>query len=374
MKGEKRVILPPIYINVFKMKKDLSIALSGIMAVLMLTGCGHKTETEVAPTKVKVMNGQTSAVPIETVFSGTVEEDQATSLSFATAGTVRQVLVSEGQRVSRGQLLAVVDDMSLRSAYASAKAVLTQAEDAYQRMKLLHDNHSLPDMQWAEVESKLEQARSMEAIARKNLSDVRLTAPSSGVISRKLTEVGQQVLPGMEVLRMIDVSRVKMKINIPEQDVAGIHVGQHATATVEALDSRTYDVNVSEVGTTANALTRSYDVKFTVANADGALRPGMLCTVQFALGSASVTDGGITVPASAVMLTERNTHYVWVITDGRSAEGRLQGKKAHRQDVTIGGYVSGGVRIQGVADGAQIITEGMQKVYEGCNVKVVSEP
>ena len=81
------------------MKKDLSIALSGIMAVLMLTGCGHKTETEVAPTKVKVMNGQTSAVPIETVFSGTVEEDQATSLSFATAGTVRQVLVSEGQRV-----------------------------------------------------------------------------------------------------------------------------------------------------------------------------------------------------------------------------------------------------------------------------------
>ena len=120
----------------------------------------------------------------------------------------------------------------------------------------------------------------------------------------------------------------------------------------------------TEVAPTANALTRSYDVKFTVANADGALRPGMLCTVQFALGTASATDDGITVPASAVMLTERNTHYVWVIADGR----------AHRQDVTIGGYASGGVRIQGVADGAQIITEGMQKVYEGCNVKVVSEP
>ena len=163
---------------------------------------------------------------------------------------------------------------------------------------------------------------------------------------------------------MIDVSRLKMNISIPEQDVAGIHVGQHATAAVEALGMRTYDVSVSEVGTTANALTRSYDVKFTVVNADGALRPGMLCTVQFALGSASATDGGITVPASAVMLTERNTHYVWVIADGR----------AHRQDVTIGGYASGGVRIQGVADGAQIITEGMQKVYEGCNVKVVSEP
>ena len=340
------------------------MALMVIMAVLMLTGCSQKTKTEVAPTKVKVMNGQSSAAPREMLFSGTVEEEQTTSLSFATAGTVKQVLVSEGQRVSRGQLLAVVDDTSLRSGYASAKAVLTQAEDAYQRMKLLHDNHSLPDIQWAEVESKLEQARSMEAIARKNLTDVRLTAPSPGVISHKLTEVGQQVLPGMEVLRMIDVSRVKMKISVPEQDVADIRVGHHATAMVEALGSRTYDINVSEVGTTANAMTRSYDVKFSVPNADRALRPGMLCTVRLALDNETVTgSNGITVPASAVMLTERNTHYVWVVTEG----------KAHRQDVAISGYASGGVRILGVADGVQVIIEGMQKVYEGCNVNIVSE-
>ena len=346
------------------MKKGLLMATPVLVALLVLARCGEKPIAEIAPVRVKVADGLTSGVPKETTFSGTVEEDQATSLSFAVPGTVRQVLVSEGQRVAKGQLLAVIDDTSLRSAYASAKAVLTQAEDAYQRMELLHNNHSLPDIQWAEVESKLEQARSMEQIARKNLSDVRLTAPASGVISRKSTEAGQQVTPGIEVLRMIDVARVKMKINIPEHEMAAIRIGNHATATVEALGSRTYDVQVSEVGTTANPLTRSYDVKFNVGNMDGALRPGMLCTVQLVLGDSTAMEGSIAIPACAVMLTERNTHYVWVVADG----------KAHRQDVAIDGYASGGVLVSGVGEGMRIITEGMQKVYEGCNVEVVSEP
>ncbi len=331
------------------------------MAVLMLTGCGKKTETEMAPTKVKVMNAQTSSVPKETVFSGTVEEDQATSLSFPVPGTVKRVLVSEGQRVTKGQLLAVIDDTSLRSAYASAKATLTQAEDAYQRMKQLHDNHSLPDIQWAEVESKLEQARSIEVIARKNLADVRLTAPSSGVISRKSTEVGQQTAPGMEVLRMIDVARVKMKISIPEQEMAFVHVGIPATAEVEALGARSYDIKVSEIGTTANPLTRSYDVKFSVSNSDGALRPGMLCTVKLAMDTSAASEEGVAIPATAVMLTEKNTHYVWVVRKD----------KAHRQDVTIAGTADHGVRVLGIDPACQVITEGMQKVYEGCTVTII---
>ena len=343
------------------MKKDLFMVLPVILAALMLAGCSRKAETEVAPVRVKVADGLTSVVQKETLFSGTVEEDQAISLSFPVPGTVKQVLVSEGRRVSKGQLLAVIDDTSLRSAYASAKATLTQAEDAYRRMKQLHDSGSLPDIQWVDVESKLEQARSMEEIARKNLADVRLTAPASGIISRKSTEVGQQAAPGIEVLRMIDVARVKMKISLPEKDMAFIHIGIPAMAEVEALGSRAYDIKVSEIGTTANPLTRSYEVKFSVGNSDGALRPGMLCTVKLAMDTSATSGDDVVIPATAVMLTERNTHYVWVVREG----------KAHRQDVTIGGTAARGVHILGIDSASQIITEGMQKVYEDCPVTIV---
>lgn len=339
-----------------------------LAGMLMLGSCGEKNRKEraVEPVNVKTMTDASQGMQFPLngqVYSGTIEEASATSLSFAVPGTVRQIMASEGQRVSKGQLLAVLDETSLRSSHASAKAALTQAEDAYQRMKQLHDNGSLPDIQWVDVESKLQQARSLEEIARKQLADGRLYAPAGGVISKKNVEPGQTVAPGLEVLRLLNVSAVKMTISVPEREIGSIAIGTSATATVDALDARQYAVRVSEKGTTANPLTRSYEVKFSISNADGALRPGMLCRVTLAPTDAMET-GNKVLPASAVMLTEKNTHYVWIVTGG----------KAHRRDITIGGTRAGGVTVSaGLSPADAVIVEGMQKVYEGCNVNVVSE-
>ena len=342
------------------MRKKMMLC-CGLISLLTVSSCSRKGETQDAePVKVKTMTmtdaSQGMQFPLNgQVYSGTIEEASATSLSFAVPGTVRQIMASEGQRVSKGQLLAVLDETSLRSSHASAKAALTQAEDAYQRMKQLHDNGSLPDIQWVDVESKLQQARSLEEIARKQLADGRLYAPAGGVISKKNVEPGQTVAPGHEVLRLLNVSAVKMTISIA--------IGTSATATVDALDARQYAVRVSEKGTTANPLTRSYEVKFSISNADGALRPGMLCSVTLAPTDAMET-GNKVLPASAVMLTEKNTHYVWIVTGG----------KAHRRNVTIGGTATGGVVIAtGLTASDTVIVEGMQKVYEGCTVKEIEQ-
>ena len=97
----------------------------------------------------------------------------------------------------QGQLLATLDEVSMQNTYQAAKAALKQAEDTYQRMKELHEKGSLAEMKWVEVQSKLQQAQSMEAVARKNLTDCQLYAPFSGVIAEKSLEVGQNVVPGV---------------------------------------------------------------------------------------------------------------------------------------------------------------------------------
>jgi len=330
----------------------------GLALAMLASSCSQKSESgEVAPVRVKTMTIAAVSRTAGQEYSGTVEEESATSLSFAVPGTVQQVLVSEGQRVGKGQLLAVLDDTSLRSSHASAKAMLQQAEDAYARMKQLHDAGSLPDIQWVEVETKLQQARSMEEIASKQLSDGRLYAPAAGVISKKGVEPGQTVAPGIEVLRLLNVAAVKLKISVPEQEIDRIAIGQEATAAVDALNGRTYAVRVCEKGTVANPLTRSYDVKFSITNADGSLRPGMLCRVSMTVGESTAND--MVLPPSVVMLTDKNAHYVWVVSDST----------AHRRDITIGGTVAGGVGISsGLKGGDEVITEGMQKVYEGCRI------
>ncbi len=128
-------------------------------------------------------------------YVGQVEANSASSVSFPTAGTIKRIYVDEGQRVNKGQLLVEIDPMILQKALQSAEALFSQAQDAYERMKFLHDNNSLPEIQWVETQSRLSQAQSAYDIARKNLADSRLLAPISGVIGRKFAQTGETVMP-----------------------------------------------------------------------------------------------------------------------------------------------------------------------------------
>lgn len=115
-------------------------------------------------------------------YIGEIEGESSSSLSFQVLGYVECIYVKEGQRVERGELLARLDETTLQSTYDAALSTLKQAEDAYARMEQLHKSGSLPEIKWVEVQSSLQQARSMEQIAKKNLKDVELRAPYSGII------------------------------------------------------------------------------------------------------------------------------------------------------------------------------------------------
>ena len=176
--------------------KHLTIVLPCLCFLIGCQSKEHQTEYP-SPVLVKVRTVEDGVSTKEKFYSGTVEEESGTPLSFATAGTVQKLHFHLGQRVAKGQLLATLDPTSMQNAYNAARATLEQAQDAFRRMEKLHEKGSLPDIKWVEVQSKLEQAVSMEQIASKNLNDCKLYAPYSGVIARKEVETGQNVMPGM---------------------------------------------------------------------------------------------------------------------------------------------------------------------------------
>lgn len=332
-----------------------------LMLVVMMTGCGGDAKKDSAvgshSVKVKVMQTATETSGTALKYSGTVEEENGTTVSFAVAGTVSSVKVNLGDHVRKGQLIATLDPATLRNTYEAAKSTLTQAEDAWNRMKKLHENGSLPDIKWVEVNSKLEQARSMESIARKNMNDSRLLAPFDGVVAEKSAEAGQNVIPGMPVVKLVTVGSLKVKVSVPESEVAKLQAGQKATITVPALDNKTFTATVQEKGILANPLSRSYDVKLHINGATAQLMPGMVADVAF-LSTAVVAR--CVVPANVVQLDEQNQQFVWV-TDGGTARKRI---------ITVGEFTSTGVTIEsGLAAGDKIIVEGQQKVSEGMKVE-----
>lgn len=323
---------------------------------LMMTGCGQQEARESAPVKVKVTKVEPGTFGGGQEFSGTIEEASGSTLSFPVTGTVRHIRAEAGQRVAKGELIAVLDEASLKSAYDAAAAMLEQAEDAYQRMKQLHDNNSLPEIQWVEVQSKLKQARSAEAISKKNLADGRLYAPFSGVISEKSVEVGHNVMPGQPVVRLVTVNQVKVCVSIPENEISHIRMGQPVNVCVPALDGKTFSGKIVEKGIAANPLSRSYGVKALVDNRSGELMPGMICTMDVGNGS---TGAAIILPASVIQTDERNRTFVWVNDNGKARKKTVQAGTLARNGVMI---------LSGISAGDEVIVEGQQKVSEGTDI------
>lgn len=334
-----------------------------VSASLALAGCQVKEEKTggPSPVRVKVMKVALSEQKTSGRFSGTVEEAAGTPLSFSVMGTVNAVSFRLGDRVEKGQLLASLDATSVRSSYDAAKAALVQAEDAYRRMKELHGKGSLPEIKWVEVQSKLQQARSMEEMARKNLKDYKLYAPFSGVIADKSVEVGQNVIPGMAVGKLLGVSRLKVKISMPESEIASVSLHQKAEIVVPALGSRRFSGMVSEKGIMADPFSRSYEVKIDVADAGGDLMPGMVTEVRLA-----GADGGtaVIVPARIVQLDEKNRSFVWIDNNG----------VAEKRVISCGDFAGDGVVItSGLKVEDRIIVEGQQKVCNGTKITADEE-
>ena len=334
-----------------------------VSASLALAGCQVKEEKTggPSPVRVKVMKVALSEQKTSGRFSGTVEEAAGTPLSFSVMGTVNAVSFRLGDRVEKGQLLASLDATSVRSSYDAAKAALVQAKDAYRRMKELHGKGSLPEIKWVEVQSKLQQARSMEEMARKNLKDCKLYAPFSGVIADKSVEVGQNVIPGMAVGKLLGVSRLKVKISMPESEIASVSLHQKAEIVVPALGSRRFSGMVSEKGIMADPFSRSYEVKIDVADAGGDLMPGMVTEVRLA-----GADGGtaVIVPARIVQLDEKNRSFVWIDNNG----------VAEKRVISCGDFAGDGVVItSGLKVEDRIIVEGQQKVCNGTKITADEE-
>ncbi len=326
----------------------------------MLTGCGklhskkQNTPEPVSVTAVEISRDGTDMY--EYSYSGYMSENYSSLLSFQTGGKLIKVYVSEGSKVKKGDKLAEIDDTQSVNALKSAEATLAQAQDGYDRLKMVHDSGSISEVKWIEMETKLEQAKSMAQSARKNLDDCTLRAPFNGIITSRTMEVGSHVLPSNAFIKIINTDSMLVVVDVPENDISAIKEGQRAKIQVLALDNRQLWGKIVSINVDANSISHTYQVKIVVPNADGKLMAGMVCKASI---ETAKSGKNIIIPYQAVQLMP-DGRYVWCIVDGKSVRKKVETK----------GFANNGVIItQGLEVGDSVIVEGRQKVYEGGCVK-----
>lgn len=329
-----------------------------ICILLAFTGCSNndKAQSKEALTVI-TQKVDTSSITQPRTYVGTVTAGTQSAISFATMGTVAKVFVEEGDQVQKNQPLAELNKTNAQNLHTIAVSTLKQAEDAYQRLHKLYQKGSLPEIQYIEVKTKLAQAKASEAIAQKTLNDCILRAPTSGYISRRSVDVGNNVNPAVSSFEIIKIDDIEVKIAVPENEIAQLKKGEQVSFVVSALNNQSFTGTIKEKGVLAHPLSHTYTVKIGLHNRQHLLLPGMVCNVTIHKVSAGST---LVIPQQAIVVGENGQRFVWL----------FQNNKAIKKEVTIGDVYPQGIAItQGLHRGDEIIIEGQNKISEGQKIK-----
>lgn len=352
-----------------------------LAAVVALAGCGQKGPQQRGPMALDVEVAQAQRRDIATYLTldGQVAPLEDSTLSFQQSGPVTSVFVNQGDRVSAGQLLAKIDDSTLRAQLGQVEAQIAQAQAQAQSSalnvpitasqttqavssakanmasaKLTYDQNRMLFKQGYVSQSQLETSRaayvsaqsqyqtaianqgntgvqsSQAAAARQamkaaqaqahtlqvQIGQTSLYAPFEGVVTARLMDPGAMASPGSPALKVSRINTVWVNVNVPDEDLQYVHAGTPVTFSSSQLGGRKYAAQIATVNAVPTQGTLSYEARIRQTNPDWSLRGGMLVSVTIQKERKNNT---IVVPRQAVAQTDQGSN-VFIVTNGNKAQ------------------------------------------------------
>lgn len=261
-------------------------------------------------------------------LSGTIAPVEATSLSFEVSGKIQRVAVNLGERVTRGQELARLDQRSFslslqsaQAAYEQAQAALTEARNEFNRYAELVDQGVVSQSGFDNAKAAYESSKSAAAvakaqldIARKNLQDSVLLAPYDGIITKRLIEPSQLVAAGQTALEIEGEHGLEVHMMVPETIIQELHNGMQLPVRFPVLPGLEMSGSVSEIGTRAETA-NAFPLTVVLDAQDNRLRAGMTAEVDVTFEGAGRTGfrgKGVKVPISALLADSGHSVVVFV--------------------------------------------------------------
>lgn len=350
-----------------------------VAIAIALTGCtrGDPTAARTRPPPlVSVAKVALRDVPVEVHAPVDLRPLAQADVGSKTLGYLDAVLVDRGDRVKRGQVVALVRPSDLPDQLAAARGSLAQAQASLalartnaDRAKQLAPSGVISQQELQQAAANLataeasEQASQAQAAAlATRLGETRIESPLDGLVSVRRLDPGALVGPpgGGAILTVVRVDVLRVFITVTERESQGVAVGKDAHVELDALGGKSITGKVVRVAPTFDPTTRSLDAEVQIANPDGELRPGM-----FGRGSIVVDTHPHmpSVPVNAVQLVEQQA-FVYV----------LNGDKVQRRAIQTG--VDGGTWLEvtsGLHEGEEVVTAGVDGLSDGATVRVVRD-
>lgn len=271
------------------------------------------------------------------------------------SGVLTKVLVQEGQMVSKGQLLATIDDGGLNQQLSQMETQLALAKTTFERQERLWKDKIGSEIQYLQAKTNYEAQQKSVNQLKQQLEKTTITAPFSGVIDEILSEQGQVVAPGMnQLFRIINLSNMYVDAEIPENYITNIKVGTKVNVYFPVLND-TLISEVRQVGNYINPNNRTFKIEIAINNQEKMVKPNMTALLSI---NDYVNDSTLVLPIALLSENAEGEKYVYAIK--KDSKNR---KYADKRIVTLGKLQNGMVEIlEGIKAGDAIIKEGAKLV------------
>ena len=342
-----------IYFFVKAIASCTGSAASVLLALVLSTGCRPRQEPPNAghlpPAIVRVQTVESKKHLASEEVVGTVRAKLRASIEAKVSGRIEKMLVAPGQSVKADELLVQLDSREIQARLDQALALREQSGRDTERLRRLLTQNAVSRQEFETVESRQQVAVASVAEAETLLGYTKVVAPFTGVVTRKLADVGDLASPGRPLLEMDDPTALRLEADVPESLIGRVQLGASLNVRVAAED-RPIQAVVSEIAPAADSTSRTFNVKLDLPASAG-LRAG-----QFARVSVPVSESEtLRVPMSAVV--QRGQMELVFVIANRQAQMRIvkTGKR-------IGSELE---LVAGVEAGEQVVVEGAMQLRDG---------
>jgi membrane fusion protein (multidrug efflux system) len=346
--------------------RAVSLLLTAVLLTVLASAC-RKSQPAAIPVNVQTVQPTRGPIERRITLPATIAPYQEATLYAEVAGYLKSIPVDKGDVVKQGDLLADIEVPELLADRAKFAAEVQVAEIDFNRVR--NAQKKAPDLVVPETvdnaRAKFDVARAEQERNETLLSFTKITAPFSGVITKRLVDPGAFIpaatmgsaAQNAALLTLMDYDVVRVQVAIPEPEVPFITDGLPANVTVSELPGRTFDCSITRYSHALDDATKTMLAEIEVANVKHELRPGMYATVVI---SVEHKNDALLIPADALVV-EKVKNSVFAVVDN----------KAKKVPVKVGFSDPNFVEIiDGLPPGSPVITVGKQNLNDGQPVNV----
>ncbi len=294
---------------------------------------------------------------------GNVATDENILIYPEYSGILTSVKVNEGERVSKGQVLATIDDGGLRNQLAQLEAQARLAKTTYERQQRLWEQNIGSEIQYLESKTNYEALESSVNQLKSQLAKTVVRAPFSGVIDDVISEQGEVVNPGQnQLFRLISLDKMYVEADVPENYLSKIRKGTDVKVQISSV-GKEFEGKVSQVGNNINPNNRTFRIEVAVPNEEGMIKPNQIATIKL---NDYTSETAMVVPESSIQKNAMGESLVYLYEpNSNSSTGT-----AKKAVVEVGYTYNDSIEVvNGLNGGDILITEGSKNLREGQEVR-----